>query len=113
MLAQDPVQIQFQTDPVLVRTDAEIVFTVQTVPEVLSMTWLYQDITLGLWSGGNPVLNEVAQFQGRVGITATQLRIDRARLPDAGDYTVRVTPLATTGLTTNSRSIKLSVFGKR
>lgn len=114
MLAQDPVQIQFQTDPLLVQTGTDIVFTVLTVPAVLSMTWQEQGgITLGLWTGGAPVVNPVPQFQGRVTITATQLRIGSAELRDAGNYTVVVTPFATTGLATNSRSVQLRVFGKR
>lgn len=112
VLAQGPVQIQFQTDPVLVQTGTEIVFTVQTVSEVLSMTWLYEGVTLGLWVGGAPSVNPVPQFQGRVTISATQLRIGGAQLRDAGSYAVQVTPLATTGLAPNSRSIQLRVFGK-
>ncbi len=113
VLAQDKVQIQFQTDPVLVQTGTDIVFTVLTVSEVLSMTWQYQDVTLGLWAGGASVVNPVPQFQGRVTISATQLRIGGAQLRDAGNYTVEVIPSATTGLASNSRSIQLSVFGKR
>ncbi|XP_008293193.1 uncharacterized protein LOC103367061 [Stegastes partitus] len=111
VLAQDQVEIQFQTDPVLTQTGVEIVFTVLTVSEVLSMTWQYQGgVTLGLWAGGAAVVNPVAQFQGRVTITATQLRIGGAQLRDAGNYTVEVIPSATTGLAANSRSIQLRVF---
>nr|XP_033496872.1 uncharacterized protein si:dkeyp-97a10.3 [Epinephelus lanceolatus] len=111
VLAQDQIQIQFQTDPLLVQTGTEVVFTVLTVSQVFSMEWQYQGgVTLGVWSGGAPSINPVAQFQGRVTITATQLRIGGAQLRDAGNYTVVVTPLATTGLTTNSRSIQLRVF---
>ncbi|XP_049585999.1 uncharacterized protein si:dkeyp-97a10.3 [Syngnathus scovelli] len=110
VLAQDPIQIQFQTDPVLVLSGTEILFTVLTVPDVLSMTWLYEDVTLGLFAGGSPVLNEVAQFRGRLTITATQLRIGSAQLGDAGTYTVEVIPLASSGLTPNSRSVSLRVF---
>ncbi|CAK6964306.1 uncharacterized protein si:dkeyp-97a10.3 [Scomber scombrus] len=111
VLAQDPVQIQFQTDPLLIQTGTDAAFTVLTVPNVLSMTWQYQGgVTLGLWAGGNAVVNPVAQFQGRVTITATQLRIGSTQLRDAGNYTVEVTPSATTGLATNSRSVQLRVF---
>ncbi|XP_071325403.1 uncharacterized protein [Trachinotus anak] len=111
LLAQDQVEIQFQIDPVLVQTGTEIVFTVLTVPQVLSMTWEYQGgVALGLWAGGNSVVDTVPQFQGRVTITATQLRIGSAQLRDAGNYTVDVVPIATTGLTSNSRSIQLRVF---
>ena len=113
VLAQDQVQIQFQTDPVLVQTGTDVVFTVLTVSQVLTMTWLYKEETLGVWAGGTATVNPVAQFQGRITISATQLRIGGAQLRDAGNYTVQVTPLATTGLTPNSRSIQLRVFGKR
>ncbi|XP_061918313.1 uncharacterized protein si:dkeyp-97a10.3 isoform X2 [Entelurus aequoreus] len=108
--AQDQVQIQFQTDPVLVLTGTEVQFTVLTTPDVLSMTWLYEGDTLGLWVGGGPVINDVPQFRGRVTITATQLRISSTRLEDAGAYTVEVEPLASTGMTGNSRPVQLRVF---
>ncbi|XP_035528743.1 uncharacterized protein si:dkeyp-97a10.3 [Morone saxatilis] len=110
VLAQDPVQIAFQTDPVLVQTGTDVVFTVLTVPQVLSMNWLYQGVTLGLWAGGASVVNPVPQFQGRLTISATQLRIGGSQLRDAGNYTVEVTPIVTTGLGANSRSIQLRVF---
>ncbi|TNN78456.1 hypothetical protein EYF80_011239 [Liparis tanakae] len=112
VLAQDPYQITFQEeDPVLVRTGAEIVFTVLTGPAVFSMTWGYQGgVTVGQWSGGSAAINTGTQFQGRVTITANQLRIGGAELRDAGEYTVTVIPTASTGLVANSRSIQLSVF---
>ncbi|TKS82424.1 HEPACAM family member 2 [Collichthys lucidus] len=74
------------------------------------MTWQYKGVTLGLYAGGSPVVNPVAQFEGRITISATQLRIGGAQLRDAGNYTVEVTPTATTGLSPNSRSIQLRVF---
>lgn len=113
VLAQDPVQIQFQTDPLVVQTGTEIVFTVLTQSQVLSMTWEYQGQTLGLWAGGTPVINPVDQFLGRVTISATQLRIGGAQLRDRGSYTVQVIPTATTGLAPNSMSGQLGVYGKR
>ncbi|XP_059195826.1 uncharacterized protein LOC131976696 [Centropristis striata] len=114
VLAQDPVEIRFETDPVLVQTGTEVVFTVLTVSQVFFMTWQYQGgVTVGQWAGGAPSVNPGTQFEGRVTITATQLRIGGAQLRDAGNFTVEVTPDATTGLTTNSRSIQLRVFGKR
>ncbi|XP_035018886.2 uncharacterized protein si:dkeyp-97a10.3 [Hippoglossus stenolepis] len=110
VLAQSPVQIQFQTDPVLVQTGTEIVFTVLTVPQVLSITWEYQgSVVLGLWAGGAATVNPVPQFLGRVTIAATQLRIGDARLQDAGNYMVIVIPFGT-GQTQNSRSVQLRVF---
>ncbi|XP_045901301.1 uncharacterized protein si:dkeyp-97a10.3 isoform X2 [Micropterus dolomieu] len=110
VLAQQQVPIQFQTDPVLVQTGTNIVFTVLTTPQVLSMTWQYKGVTLGLWAGGQSTLNSVLQFQGRVTITANQLQIGNAQLGDAGNYTVQVIPLAATGLALNSGSVQLSVF---
>lgn len=114
MRAQNPVEIQIQTDPVLTQTGTEIVFTVLTVSDILTITWKYKDDdTLGLWTAGTAVVNPVSQFLGRVTITATQLRIGGAQLRDQGNYTVEVVPSATTGLSPNSRSIRLRVFGKR
>ncbi|XP_061573292.1 uncharacterized protein si:dkeyp-97a10.3 isoform X2 [Cololabis saira] len=109
--AQNPVEIQFQTDPILSQTGSEIVFTVLTVSEVLSITWKYKEVTtVGIWAGGTAVVNPEPQFLGRVTITATQLRIGGAQLRDEGNYTAEVTPSAPTGLSPNSRSIQLRVF---
>ncbi|XP_029928590.1 chromatin modification-related protein eaf-1 [Myripristis murdjan] len=111
VLAQSPVQIEFQTDPVLVQTGTTSVFTVLTVSDVVSISWRTQAGTLlGLWAGGNSVVNPVPEYQGRITITATQLRISDAQLRDAGNYTVEVNPLATTGFSSNTRSILLRVF---
>lgn len=110
--AQTPVEINFQTDPLIVKTGSDAVFTVLTASQVFSITWKYQGgVTLGLWTGGTSSVNSVPQFLGRVTITATQLQIGGAQLQDAGNYTVSVTPSGTT-MTSNSRSIQLSVFGK-
>lgn len=115
VVAQNPVSIQFAKDPLLIQTGAEILFTVQTASQfpVFSMTWMYKGtITLGLWTNGNPVVNPVSQFQNRVTITANQLRIGNAQLQDAGEFKVVVVPVATSGLTENSKSVQLRVFGK-
>lgn len=112
-LAQNQVQIQFQTDPLVAQTGTEVVFTVLTVSQVLSMTWVYKGQTLGLWAGGSPVINPVDQFLGRITISANQLRIGGAQLRDKGNFTVQVIPTATTGLAPNSKSVQLTVFGKR
>ncbi|XP_029593470.1 uncharacterized protein LOC115177106 isoform X1 [Salmo trutta] len=111
-LSQDLVSIQFKSDPVLVQTGTDAVFTVVTVSQVFSITWGYPGgvTPLGLWVGGSAVLNTVTQYQGRVTITATQLRISSAQLGDAGNYTVQVDPSPTTGLAQNSRFIQLRVF---
>lgn len=115
VVAQNPVSIQFAKDPLLIQTGADILLTVQTASQsqVFSMTWMYKGtITLGLWTNGSPVVNPVSQFQNRVTITANQLRIGNAQLQDAGEFTVVVVPIATSGLTQNSKSVQLRVFGK-
>ncbi|RVE62998.1 hypothetical protein OJAV_G00162800 [Oryzias javanicus] len=78
---------------------------------VFSMTWKYNGVdTLGSWSGGVANINPVTQFLGRVTITSNQLRIGSTQLRDAGNYSVEVTPVGTTGQTSNSRSVQLRVF---
>lgn len=111
---QDPVPIQFQSSPVLVATGANAVFTVQTISSIFSITWFAPGGgTLGQWINGQAVLNPIVQYQGRVSISAIQLTISSSQLGDAGNYMVTVTPSAPTGLTINSRSVTLSVFGKK
>ncbi|XP_010897728.1 uncharacterized protein si:dkeyp-97a10.3 [Esox lucius] len=111
-LSQSPVPVQFSTNPVLVQTGTNAVFTVITIPQVYSITWGYPGggTPLGTWIGGGAQLNSVAQYQGRVNITATQLRISSAQLGDAGNYTALVAPLSTTGLIGNTGSVQLFVF---
>lgn len=109
VLAQNQVPVEFQQDPVLVQAGTDIVFTVLTSPQVFSVTWEYQGgIVLGSWNGGTSQVNPVPQFQGRVTITATQLRIGNAQLGDAGSFTVEVVPLGTGQA--NSKSAQLRVF---
>ncbi|KAG9337144.1 hypothetical protein JZ751_029735 [Albula glossodonta] len=110
--SQDPVQIQFQTDPVLVRTGSEAVLTVVVVPDVWSVSWESPaKDTLGQYVVDlGSAVNTVAQYEGRLTITPTQLRIRTSQLRDAGNYTVTVTPSGTTGLGRNSRSVELRVF---
>ncbi|KAI9999950.1 hypothetical protein NQD34_011793 [Periophthalmus magnuspinnatus] len=105
--AQTPVEIAFQKDPVQVQTGTDILFTVITIPNVFSMTWQYGDVTLGLWSNNAAAVKP--EFQARVSITATTLRITRAVLTDAGQYTVIVEPNIP-GLGRNSKSATLDVF---
>lgn len=108
--AQSPVEVSFQTDPVQVQTGTDILFTVITVPNVFSVTWQYQGgVTLGAWGSNGPSVRPVPQFEGRVTITATTLRIGSAQLGDAGQYTVEVVPLDS-GLGQNSKSATLNVF---
>ncbi|KAM9436092.1 uncharacterized protein Hap1MRO34_000638 [Clarias gariepinus] len=108
---QDPVPIQFQSSPVLAATGGNAVFTVQTISNVFSITWFAPGGgTLGQWINGQAVINPLPQYQGRVSITATQLTISSSQLNDAGNYTVSVTPFASTGLSTNTRSVTLSVY---
>ncbi|XP_072317285.1 uncharacterized protein [Eucyclogobius newberryi] len=109
--AQTPVEIAFQTDPVQVQTGTDILFTVINAPIVFTMTWQYQGgVTLGLWVNGAPSVKPMPQFQGRVTITATTLRIGSAALADGGQYTVEVDPAVSTGLGKNSKSVQLNVF---
>lgn len=111
---QDPVPIQFKSSPVQVATGNNAVFTVQTISSIFSITWLAPGgNTLGQWINNQAVLNPTAQYQGRVSISATQLTISSSQLSDAGNYTVTVTPFATTGLLTNSLSVTLLVYGKK
>lgn len=111
---QDPVPIQFQSSPVLVATGTNAVFTVQTISNIFSITWLAPGGgTLGQWINNQAVLNPIAQYQDRVSISATQLTISSSQLGDAGNYTAVVTPSAPTGLSTNSRAVTLSVFGRK
>ncbi|XP_067094968.1 carcinoembryonic antigen-related cell adhesion molecule 16 [Osmerus mordax] len=109
---QTPVQIQFEPDPVLVQTGTDIVFTVKTVSQVFSISWRYPGggSPLGAWTAAGPVTNAPSQYQGRVSISATQLRISAALLKDAGNYSVEVNPLTSTGFTTSTRTILLRVF---
>ncbi|KAJ8289201.1 hypothetical protein COCON_G00018600 [Conger conger] len=109
--SQDPVPIQFQTAPVLAVSGTEAVMTAVTIPQVLSMTWVSPGgETLGLWVSNGPVINPVAQYQGRLTISASQLRIAATQLRDTGNYTVTVVPVATTGQGPNARSVQLRVF---
>ncbi|KAK0132685.1 Carcinoembryonic antigen-related cell adhesion molecule 20 [Merluccius polli] len=111
-LSQRPVSIEFQTDPVLVQTDTDIVFTVVTVPDVVLVQWNYPggSTLLAFWSPTGVVVNAVPQYLGRVSLTRTQLRISSAQLDDAGSYTVTVNPSSTSEFGSNSRSVDLRVF---
>nr|XP_040022194.1 serine/arginine repetitive matrix protein 1 [Gasterosteus aculeatus aculeatus] len=111
--AQNQVEIKFQTDPVLVQTGSEIVLTVLTVltaPQVFNVLWQYQGVGVAQWSQTGPSTNAGTQFEGRIAVTANQLRIKGAQLRDAGAFTVTVEPAATTGLRPNSGSVQLRVF---
>ncbi|XP_060756309.1 uncharacterized protein si:dkeyp-97a10.3 isoform X2 [Neoarius graeffei] len=108
---QDLVPIQFQSSPVQVATGKNAVFTVQTISNIFSITWLApRGDTLGQWINNQAVINPIAQYLDRVSISATQLTIRSSQLSDAGNYTVTVTPFATTGLATNSLSVALLVY---
>ena len=113
-LSQEPVSIEFQTDPVLVQTGTDILFTIINLPDVVLVKWDYPggSTPLALWSGGVGTVNPPIQYAGRVSITRNQLRISTAQLADAGSYRVQVDPSISTGLATNSKSIQLQVFGE-
>ncbi|XP_017279159.1 uncharacterized protein si:dkeyp-97a10.3 [Kryptolebias marmoratus] len=113
VLAQNPITIQFQRDPVLIQTSTEILFTVPSLSptQVFSAIWKYRDtVTVGSWSSAGPVVNPGTQFETRTTITANQLRIGNGRLEDAGSYTLEVIPSGSSGLTANSKSVQLRVF---
>ncbi|KAM4736547.1 HEPACAM family member 2 [Anableps anableps] len=111
VLAQNLVPITFNPALVQVQTGSDILFTVEIGSAVFSMTWTYQTgDTLGLWTQNGPSDNNVPQFQGRITISATQLRIRAAQLNDAGFYTVEVVPSSSTGFVKNSKSVELKVF---
>ncbi|XP_043972027.1 uncharacterized protein si:dkeyp-97a10.3 isoform X1 [Gambusia affinis] len=111
VLAQNPVPINFVPALVQVQTGSEIVFTVKVDAAVFSMSWSYQNgATLALWTQSSISDNGVPQFQGRLTISATQLRIRAAQLNDAGFYTVDVAPTPSTNLVKNTQSVELRVF---
>ncbi|KAL0171249.1 hypothetical protein M9458_031560, partial [Cirrhinus mrigala] len=63
-----------------------------------------------MWANGGPVVMSVPQYQGRISVTATQLKITNSQMRDSGNYSVSVEPSATTGLGVNTRSVQLKVF---
>ncbi|KAM8869442.1 uncharacterized protein AB9W97_016787 isoform 3-T3 [Spinachia spinachia] len=111
---QNQVNIEFQTDPVLVQTGAEVVFTALTgltVNQLFSVQWNYQGgVALAQWTPTASSINSGTQFDGRVSVTANRLQITGAQLRDAGVFTVVVVPDGTTGLLQNSSSAQLRVF---
>ncbi|CAL8248256.1 unnamed protein product [Lota lota] len=111
-LSQGPVSIEFQTNPVLVQTGTDVLFTIINLPDVVLVKWDYPGGTtpLALWSGGAATVNTPSQYQGRVSITRNQLRISAAQLADAGVYNVQVDPSISTGLASNVGSVQLKVF---
>ena len=113
-LSQEPVSIEFQTDPVLVQTGTDILFTIINLPDVVLVTWDSPggSTSLAIWSGGSGTVNPPTQYLGRVSVTRNQLRISNAQLTDAGSYRVQVNPSVGTGLASNSKSVQLQVFGK-
>ncbi|XP_016110338.1 LOW QUALITY PROTEIN: transcription factor mef2A-like [Sinocyclocheilus grahami] len=103
----DPVPVQFKKTPVLVASGKDAVFTVQTV----------SDVSLIRWSNcaghvGSPDVMSVPQYQGRISVTATQLKITNSQIRDSGNYSVSVEPSSTctSGLGVNTRSVQLKVF---
>ncbi|XP_067267862.1 bromodomain-containing protein DDB_G0280777-like isoform X1 [Chanodichthys erythropterus] len=107
----DPVPVQFEKTPVLVASGKDAIFTVQTVSDVSLIRWTDSGgTTLAMWVNGNPVVMPILQYQGRMSVTATQLKITNSQLRDSGNYSVSVEPSATTGLGVNTRSVQLKVF---
>ncbi|KAL1258627.1 hypothetical protein QQF64_009204 [Cirrhinus molitorella] len=111
VLCLDPVPIQFEKTPVLVASGKDAVFTIQTVSAVSLVRWTYSAATtLALWVNGGPVVIPIPQYQGRISVTATQLKITNSQIRDSGNYSVSVEPSDTTGLGVNTRSVQLKVF---
>ncbi|XP_058602171.1 putative uncharacterized protein DDB_G0271606 isoform X2 [Onychostoma macrolepis] len=107
----DLVPVQFEKTPVLVASGKDAVFTVQTVSDVSLIRWTNSAATtLAIWGNGSPVVISVPQYQGRISVTATQLKISNSQLRDSGNYNVSVEPSPTTGLGVNTRSVQLKVF---
>uniref|UniRef100_A0A8C1NVS7 Si:dkeyp-97a10.3 n=1 Tax=Cyprinus carpio TaxID=7962 RepID=A0A8C1NVS7_CYPCA len=107
----DPVPVQFEKTPVLVASGKDAVFTVQTVSDVSLIRWTDSTATtLAMWANGSPVVMSVPQYQGRISVTATQLKITNSQIRDSGNYSVSVEPSSTTGLGVNTRSVQLKVF---
>uniref|UniRef100_A0AAY4A9Z3 Ig-like domain-containing protein n=2 Tax=Denticeps clupeoides TaxID=299321 RepID=A0AAY4A9Z3_9TELE len=107
--SQSPVPVQFTTSPVLAKSGVAVVLSVQTISDVLYMTWMTASgKDVGLWSTNGAVVN--SDYQGRFTLSATQLQISVVQLRDAGNYTVTVVPQDTTGYSQNSRSVELNVF---
>lgn len=108
----DPVPVQFEKAPVLVASGKDAIFTVQTVPDVSLIRWTDSaTTTLAMWANGSPVIISVPQYQGRISVTATQLKITNSQIRDSGNYSVSVEPSPTSGLGVNTRSVQLKVFG--
>ncbi|XDV39574.1 hypothetical protein PO909_008800 [Leuciscus waleckii] len=107
----DPVPVQFEKTPVLVASGKDAIFTVQTVSNVPLIRWTASGgITLAMWVNGNPSVLPVQQYQNRISVTATQLKISDSQLRDSGNYSVSVEPSSTSGLGVNTRSVQLKVF---
>ncbi|XP_016400023.1 GATA zinc finger domain-containing protein 14 [Sinocyclocheilus rhinocerous] len=107
----DLVPVQFEKTPVLVASGRDAVFTVQTVSDVSLIRWSDSTATtLAMWANGSPVVMSVQQYQGRISVTATQLKITNSQIRDSGNYSVSVEPSSTTGLSVNTRTVPLKVF---
>ncbi|KAK7158338.1 hypothetical protein R3I93_009525 [Phoxinus phoxinus] len=107
----DPVPVQLEKTPVLVASGRDAIFTVQTVSDASLIRWTDSGgLTLAMWVNGNPPLLIVQQLQGRISVTATQLKISNSKLSDSGNYSVSVEPSSASGLGVNTRSVQLKVF---
>ncbi|XP_077077642.1 uncharacterized protein LOC143730940 [Siphateles boraxobius] len=107
----DPVPVQFEKTPVLVASGRDAIFTVQTVSNVPLIRWTDSGgITLAMWVNGNPTVLPVQQYQNRISVTPTQLKISNSQLSDSGNYSVSVEPSSTSGLGVNTRTVQLKVF---
>ncbi|XP_041082572.1 carcinoembryonic antigen-related cell adhesion molecule 6-like isoform X2 [Polyodon spathula] len=114
--SQFAVDISVSSEVVQVRTGQVSLLAVKTLSlsEVLTVSWASPSgQTLGVWVGGQvgPVLNEIEQYHGRLNIAGDfSLRLKDSARADEGGYTITVDPKASTGVTKNSRVIRLEVF---
>ncbi|KAA0702639.1 HEPACAM family member 2 [Triplophysa tibetana] len=107
----DPVSVQIDKTSVQVASGTDVIFRVQTISDPSLITWTTAGgITLALWVNGQPVVISVPEYQGRISVTATQLKIGNSQLRDSGNYTVSVEPSPGTGLGIGTRSVQLKVF---
>ncbi|XP_056619512.1 uncharacterized protein si:dkeyp-97a10.3 [Triplophysa dalaica] len=104
----DLVPVQIDKTSVQVASGNDVIFTVQTISDPSLITWT-RGITLALWGNGQPFV-PVSEYQGRISVTATQLKIANSQLRDSGNYTVSVEPSPGTGLGIGTRSVQLKVF---
>lgn len=109
----DLVSVQIEKTSVQVASGSDATFTLQTISDTSLIRWTTAGgTTLAMWANGQPFVISVPEYQGRISVTATQLKITNSQLRDSGNYTVSVEPSPSTGLGISTRSVQLKVFGE-